>query len=114
VCLTFVQAHLVVPHHHHAEGQVFSHQVLGDHSDHVDSVEVGHDVAPHDEAFLEVDLKYKSIGFELTFPILPDEVIVWAGLFEGPIKVASRADHPPVHGPPRPHDSRGPPASPVA
>lgn len=106
--LALVQAHSLVPHHHHEDAQTALH--------HNEAHQIGehHELAPHDEAFLGLDLKFKSIAFDLAIPILPSEVIVCGGSFEGPVKVASRPDHPPVHGPPRPHDSRGPPASPVA
>lgn len=113
-CLTLVQAHSLVPHHHH---NTDDHAAL-----HIDSTLVPdaghfsshHEMAPHDEAFLGVELKFKPIALDIAIPTLPSEVIVSAGQLAGALKVASRPDHPPSHGPPQLHDSRGPPASPVA
>ena len=113
-CLTLVQAHSLVPHHHHEDAHTaFHHGEVNNPAD-ISQIGANHEVAPHDEAFLGIDLKFKSIALVIAIPTLPAEVIVSAGQLEGALKVASRPDHPPSHGPPRLHDSRGPPASPVA
>lgn len=113
--LMFVQAHSVVPHHHHAEGKAVlahdhdthSHTPVGVHWDH-------HDQSGHDEAFLSLDAKHRVHHIDFALPILPEPVVVSYGTYEAVLKIAALPDHPPVHGPPRPFDSRGPPAPPAA
>jgi hypothetical protein len=119
--LISVQAHSMVPHHHHRDGTPVHMHAAGDsvgfgcdvgHG--TDFGVIGPEVAPHDELSVSSDAQRSSPHFALVFALPAPSGIVSPTPIEDRQGDIGPTEHPYATGPPGTRSSRAPPASSTA